>query len=106
MASMQQVNDFAHKWLTLYRADSTTEGMVTEGFADDCFALGFEMDTGKGFIAAFSEDAFTHAAALQTIIDDVMNGFLVTHTRPSFSRSSLSATSSARSCLFSTQRRL
>ena len=22
MASMQQVNDFAHKWLTLYKADS------------------------------------------------------------------------------------
>ena len=74
MVSMQQVNDFAHKWLTLYKADSTTEGMVTEGFADDCFALEFEMDTGKGFI---SEDAFKHVDALLTVIDDVMNAYLL-----------------------------
>ena len=58
MASMQQVNDFAHKWLTLYRADSTTEGMVTEGFADDCFALGFEMDTGNGIVVCMASDIF------------------------------------------------
>lgn len=77
MVSMQQVNDFAHKWLTLYKADSTTEGMVTEGFADDCFALEFEMDTGKGFITAFSEDAFKHVDALLTVIDDVMNAYLL-----------------------------
>lgn len=77
MVSMQQVNDFAHKWLTLYKADSTTEGMVTEGFADDCFALEFEMDTGKGFITAFSEDAFKHVDTLLTVIDDVMNAYLL-----------------------------
>lgn len=77
MASMQQVNDFAHKWLSLYRADNTTEAMVTEGFADDCFALDFEMDTGKGFIAAFSEEAFLRADALQTVINDVTNAYLL-----------------------------
>ena len=77
MVSMQQVNDFARGGLTLYKADSTTEGMVTEGFADDCFALEFEMDTGKGFITAFSEDAFKHVDALLTVIDDVMNAYLL-----------------------------
>ncbi len=77
MSSMQQVNDFAHKWLTLYKADTTTEAMVTEGFADDCFALEFAMDTGKSFIAAFSENAFMHADALQAVIDDVMNAYLL-----------------------------
>lgn len=43
----QKVNAFAMKYLDLYRNPKTTNIQVEETFADECFALGFEIDSGN-----------------------------------------------------------
>lgn len=43
----QKINAFAMKYLDLYRNPKTTNIQVEETFADECFALGFEMDSGN-----------------------------------------------------------
>lgn len=45
----QKINAFAMKYLDLYRNPQTTNIQVEETFADECFALGFEMDSGNSF---------------------------------------------------------
>lgn len=43
------IHSFSEKYLALYRDSSSTERDVCESFADECFALGFEMDCGHKF---------------------------------------------------------
>lgn len=49
----------------------TTSHQVEEGFAEECWALGFEMDSGKAFIAAFpDEHPFESADRLKAVINN------------------------------------
>jgi hypothetical protein len=44
MATNKEIHEFAVRWFEMYRSLDTAEHEVEEGFADECFALGFEMD--------------------------------------------------------------
>lgn len=69
MAEIKAIHDFAIKYHSLYVNPQTTEHEVEEGFADLCFAFGFEVDCGNRFIEAFSSDAFYKTEALDKVID-------------------------------------
>lgn len=75
MVSNKQINKFAVKWFEKYRNSKTTEREVVEGFADECFALGFEMDCGESFQKAFPNtqafDDYTHFDQIINRIDDI-----------------------------------
>lgn len=64
--SNKEINDFAVRWLGRYRSLTTADYQVEEGFSDECFALGFEMDCGESFNAAFPEtQAFQDAKSAE-----------------------------------------
>lgn len=65
------MNAFAKKYLALFESADTTEEDVCRTFADECFALGIEMDCGKAFVAAYGADAFSDAASLKKITDKI-----------------------------------
>ena len=56
----QKIYDFAVKYLKLYENQKTLEHEVEEGFADQCFALGFEMDCGKAIDGFFPQMNILH----------------------------------------------
>ena len=47
------LHQFAQKYYTLYTSPSTTEPEVEEHFADECFALNFQMDCGESIERIF-----------------------------------------------------
>ena len=65
------IHAFAIKYRNLYLNPSTKEADVFDGFADECFALKFEMDCGKQFEDKYSHDAFYKSVALNLIIDQI-----------------------------------
>lgn len=71
MAEMKQIHDFAVKWYDKFRDQNInyTE-LVDHWMADDCTALGFEMDCGHAFSERYGQAANNHEA-LDRIIDDV-----------------------------------
>lgn len=72
MANNKQINEFAIKWFEKYRNKNTTELEVSEGFADECFDLGFEMDCGKSFEETFpNTQAFNDYTKLDLIINQI-----------------------------------
>lgn len=72
MEKKNEVHEFAVYWLEKYRSQKTAEHEVVEGFADECFSLGFEMDCGKSFEATFpNTNAFNNYKELDKIIDQV-----------------------------------
>lgn len=66
----QKINAFAQKYFDLYRSPNTTNFQVEEGFADECFALGFEMDSGNSFIDKYPK-AFNDVQELDRIIEEI-----------------------------------
>lgn len=74
MATNKEIQEFAIRWLEKYRSSRTTELEVEENFADECFALGFEMDCGEAFEMAFPDtNAFNDYEALTKIIEQVQD---------------------------------
>jgi hypothetical protein len=74
MATNKEIHEFAIRWLEKYRSSNTTEHEVEESFADECCALGFKMDCGKAFEAAFPDkNAFNDYEALTKIIEQVQD---------------------------------
>lgn len=74
MATNKEVHEFALHWFEKYRSSSTKEYEVEEGFGDECFALGFEMDCGNAFEAAFPDtNASNDYEALDKIIEQVQD---------------------------------
>ena len=71
MNRLDEISTFASKYLGLYESESTSIPDVEEGFADACFAFGFEMDCGQRFIGRYSERAFYDAEELRRVIGDV-----------------------------------
>ena len=71
MADMKQVHEFAVKWCDKFRDQKTNYiELVDHYLADDCEALGFEMDCGHTFSEKYG-DAASDNEALDKIIDDV-----------------------------------
>ena len=66
----QKVNAFAMKYLDLYRNPQTTNIQLKEIFADECFALGFEMDSGNSFCEKYPK-AFNDIRELNRIIEEI-----------------------------------
>lgn len=74
MATNKEIHEFAIRWFEKYRSSSTKEYEVEEGFGDECFALGFEMDCGNAFEAAFPDtNASNDYKALDKIIEQVQD---------------------------------
>jgi hypothetical protein len=72
MVDNKAIHAFAIKYFNLCRNPQTQEPEVEEGFADECFALGFDMDCGKAFESSFPDsNAFNDYEALDKIIEQV-----------------------------------
>ncbi len=66
-----QVSEFANKWIEKFENPNVTEREILDHyFADDCFALGFEMDTGVAFEEKYGKAVYD-LEALKQIIDEV-----------------------------------
>ncbi len=66
MADLQQIHDFAVKWCDKFRDQNTNYTDLVDHFmADDCAALGFEMDCGH----AFSEK-YGQAVNIRKVLDE------------------------------------
>lgn len=71
MAEMKQIHEFAAKWCDKFRDQNINYiELVDHCMADDCAALGFEMDCGHAFTEKYG-DAVSNSEALARIIDEV-----------------------------------
>lgn len=71
MANMKQVYDFAVKWRDKFRDPQIDYlDLVDHWLADDCEALGFEMDGGRAFKEEYGNGSGVYEG-LNRIIDDV-----------------------------------
>lgn len=71
MVKMIQIHDFAVKWRDNFRNPNINYIELVDHFmADDCAALGFEMDCSHAFSEKYGQAANNHEA-LDSIIDDV-----------------------------------
>lgn len=71
MADMKQIHDFAVKWCDKFCNQNINYIELVDHFmADDCAALGFEMDCGHAFSEKYG-NAANNYEALDRIIDDV-----------------------------------
>ena len=71
VADMKQIHDFAVKWCDKFRdPNSNYIELVDHFIADDCAALGFEMDCGHAFSEKYGQASSNHEI-LNRIIDDV-----------------------------------
>lgn len=66
----EEIYAFAYQYFNLYRDPKVQERHVDEGFADKCFALGFEMDCGKSFCEKYPK-AFHDYEELNKIIEEI-----------------------------------
>ncbi len=73
MPANEDVNVFAVKWFDKFRDIKTVLHEVEDpAFADECFSLGFKMDGGKAFEAAYpTTKAFSDYRELDKIIDSI-----------------------------------
>ena len=71
MEFLEQVHLFATKWIEKFRDQKISYiELVDHYFADDCQALGFQMDCGHAFSEKYG-DAASSCDALNRIIDEV-----------------------------------
>lgn len=61
---------FAKYYFNIYRNPKATNIQVEEGFADKCFSLGFQMDSGNSFCEKYLH-AFNDAEELDKIIEEI-----------------------------------
>ena len=71
MVDMKQIHDFAIKWSDKFRnrAINYTE-LIDHYMADECVALGFEMDCGHAFERVYG-NAVYNSNDLDKVIDDI-----------------------------------
>lgn len=73
MADMKRVHDFAVKWCGKFRDQNITYIELFDHYmADECAALGFEMDCGQAFSEKYG-NAASDFEALNRIINDVID---------------------------------
>lgn len=71
MPDMKRIHDFAVKWCDKFRDQNINYIELVDHFmADDCAALGFEMDCGHAFSEKYGQAVSNHEA-LDRIIDDI-----------------------------------
>ena len=71
MKNLKQVHDFAIKWIDKFRDQNINYvELVDHYMADDCAALGFQMDCGHAFSEKYG-NAASKSDELDKIIDDV-----------------------------------
>jgi len=71
VTDMKAIHEFAVKWCDKFRDQKINYIELVDHFmADDCAALGFEMDCGHAFEAQYGSAVYDHAA-LDRVIDDV-----------------------------------
>jgi hypothetical protein len=75
IADFSRINYFARKWRWKFfdRYPDVGEGI----FADECFALGFGMDSGKWFIETFPNDNIQSPCGLHTVIPQIDDVFFL-----------------------------
>ena len=73
----QKTNAFAKKWLDKFQSPNTTEIELLDHYmADDCFALGFQMDCGNAFGDVYGKAVYD-ANELKSVIDSVSDPLLL-----------------------------
>lgn len=71
MADMNQIHTFAMKWLDKFRDQGINYiELVDHYMADDCAALGFEMDCGHAFERVYGKAVYDNKE-LDKVIDDI-----------------------------------
>lgn len=66
----EQIHAFAIRYFDIFRNPSSTDRQVVEGFADECFSLGFKMDCGESFCEKYNK-AFNDVEELDKIINEI-----------------------------------
>lgn len=66
----ERIHEFANLYFDIFRDPKATNFQVEEGFAEKCFALGFEMDSGNSFCARYPK-AFNDYTELDKIIEEI-----------------------------------
>ena len=66
----EQIHAFANHYFDIFRDPKTSNFQVEEGFAEKCFALGFEMDSGNSFCEKYPK-AFNDYSELDKIIEEI-----------------------------------
>ena len=54
----ERIHAFANHYFDIFRDPKATNFQVEEGFAEKCFALGFEMDSGSSFCEKYEFCSF------------------------------------------------
>jgi len=68
----KQIHDFAIKWLEKYKAPKIIDREVEENFAEECFALGFEMDCGSSLKEAYlDKNVLDDYVQFKAVIDQI-----------------------------------
>lgn len=66
----EQIHAFANHYFDIFRDPKASNFQVEEGFAERCFALGFEMDSGNSFCEKYPK-AFNDYSELDKIIEEI-----------------------------------
>ena len=66
----EQIHAFANHYFDIFRDPNASNFQVEEGFAEKCFALGFEMDSGNSFCEKYPK-AFNDYSELDKIIEEI-----------------------------------
>lgn len=66
----KEIYAFAKYYFNIYRNPKSTNFQVEDGFADKCFSLGFEMDSGNSFCERYPK-AFNDVEELDKIINEI-----------------------------------
>ena len=66
----EKIHEFANHYFNIFRDPKASNIQVEEGFAEKCFALGFEMDSGNSFCANYPK-AFNDYTELDKIIEEI-----------------------------------
>lgn len=66
----ERIHAFANFYLSIFRDPKATDSQVVEGFAEKCFALGFEMDCGHSFCDRYTK-AFHDVQEFNKIIEEI-----------------------------------
>ena len=69
--NLKDMHSFSMKWIEKYMYADSTESDMEEGFSEDCFALGFEMDAGNAFKQQYGEEAFSRWEDLEKVINKI-----------------------------------
>ena len=73
MTDMKQIHDFAVKWCDKFRDRNINYIELADRYmADDCAALGFEMDCGHAFESVYG-NAIYKCNELKKVIDDIID---------------------------------